>query len=321
MLNFEEFQNYVEQLLIENLPNDVTVSLNEVMKNNNLKLHGIIVKQENTNVAPNIYLDEYYNEYIKGAPINKIMDKIMHSVEIGMDSKSQYADIGKKFSFFDEIKDKIIMVAINTEKNNDLLSQVPHRKKEDLSLIFKVMVDKTSGEFATITIHNDHMKAWEGVTADDLYELAMENTKKILPITVQSMNEVMREMFTKHGMPDDIAEIMLQDMPLDQQMFVISNELKINGAASMFYKEPLSDLADKIGTDLYILPSSIHEVIAVSTNMGSPDMLAEMVKDVNGTQVMEEEQLSDNVYKFDAKEKTLSLATDDAPQRKRSKSR
>ena len=76
----------------------------------------------------------------------------------------------------------------------------------------------------------------------------------------------------------------------------------------MFYEDALSELSKKVGTDLYILPSSVHEVIAVSTDMGTPETLSEMVREVNGTQVSEEEQLSDHVYRFDAAKKTLSLA-------------
>ncbi len=151
------------------------------------------------------------------------------------------------------------------------------------------------------------MKVW-GVTADEIHELAMKNTREILPITIQSMNELMKEMFGKDGMPDEIADLMFQEMPMNQQMFVISNKSKVNGAASMFYEDALADLADKVGTDLYILPSSVHEVIAVSTDMGTPESLAEMVQEVNGGQVAAEEQLSDHVYKFDSKARTFLLA-------------
>ena len=76
----------------------------------------------------------------------------------------------------------------------------------------------------------------------------------------------------------------------------------------MFYEDALSELCEKIGTDLYILPSSVHEVIAVSSELGTPDELSQMVREVNGSQVAPEEQLSDHVYKFEAATKKLSLA-------------
>jgi len=42
--------------------------------------------------------------------------------------------------------------------------------------------------------------------------------------------------------------------------------------------------------------------------MGTPDDLSQMVREVNGSQVAPEEQLSDHVYKFEAATKKLSLA-------------
>ena len=52
----------------------------------------------------------------------------------------------------------------------------------------------------------------------------------------------------------------------------------------------------------------MHEVIAVSSEMGTPEELSSMVREVNGSQVSPEEQLSDHVYKFEAATKKLSLA-------------
>jgi len=310
MFNFEEFQEYVQMTLAEHLPEEhkgATVRTNDVTKNNGLKLHGITVQPEGSNVAPTIYLEGYFKKYEEGEALDAVMDQIAFTAVEHMNPPGEFSDIGKTFMNFENIQNQIIMVAVNSERNRELLSQVPHKDREDLSLIYKVALGTDAEGMATITIRNEHMEMW-GVTADQIHELAMKNTREILPVTVQSMTEVMREMFGRDGMPDEIAELMFQEMPLNQQMFVISNESKVNGAASMFYEDALSELAEKVGTDLYILPSSVHEVIAVSTDMGTPDSLAEMVQEVNGGQVSAEEQLSDHVYKFDSKARTISLA-------------
>lgn len=73
----------------------------------------------------------------------------------------------------------------------------------------------------------------------------------------------------KDGMPPEIADMMIAEMPEDQQMYVISNDKGINGAVSMLYEDGLHDLAEKLGSDLFILPSSVHEVIAISANIWS----------------------------------------------------
>ena len=310
MFNFEDFCDYVQMSIKDHLPveqQDAKVTINNVMKNNGLTLHGVVVHPEGQCVAPTIYLEGFFKQYEEGADLDSVMDKIAGTISEHLNTPEECSDVAQMYSNYDAVKDKIVMAVVNTAKNRELLSQVPHTEREDLSLIYKVVVGTGADGIGSITIRNEHMEQW-GVTLDEIHEMAMKNTKEILPVTVQTMTEVMREMFGSDGMPEEMAEMMFSDMPLNQQMFIISNKSKVNGAASMFYEDTLSELADKIGTSLYILPSSVHEVIAVSTDMGTPEALAGMVREVNGGQVAPEEQLSDHVYKFDAKAKIISLA-------------
>ncbi len=103
---------------------------------------------------------------------------------------------------------------------------------------------------------------------------------------------------------------MIAEIPPEQTMWVISNEKGINGAVSMLYENELHELAESLESDLYILPSSVHEVIAVSSDMGSPEMLAQMVAEVNMQEVALEERLSNQVYHYDKDLRKLTLATD-----------
>ena len=311
MFDFNEFLDYVMENIPEHLPESLMgaqISLREVRKNNDLILHGMEVLPEDSNIAPSIYLDNFFKQYEEGKDLNEIMDKIADTIVSHINVPEEYSDIVEKFKDFEFVKNNIIMAAVNTERNENLLLQVPHHEKEDLSLIYKVMLGRDNEDISTITIRNEHMDMW-GVTADDLYELAFTNTRKILPITIRPMTEVLRGLFEKNGMPAEMSTLMFEEMPPSQQMYVISNEAMVNGAVSMFYTDGLSELAKKVGTDLYILPSSVHEVIAVSTEMGTPEFLSDMVRDVNGTQVSREEQLSDHIYCFNAAKKTLSLVS------------
>lgn len=310
MLNFEEFQDYTKRVLKDHLPEELssaTIRTNDVTKNNGLVLHGVTVQPEGSNIAPTIYLDGYFKEYEDGAKLEDVLDKIANVAASNAHAPSEFGNIVHDFLNFENVQGKIIMVVVNTAKNKDLLEQMPHKNREDLSLIYKVALGNDTNGMATVTIRNEHMEAWN-VTPEIIHEHAMENTKELLPVTVQSMNEIMREMFGRDGMPDDMAEMMFAEMPMNEQMYVISNQSRINGAAAMFYEDALSGLAEQMGTDLFILPSSVHEVIAVSTDMGNPEQLAQMVQEVNGGEVSVEEQLSDHVYRYDAKSRSISLA-------------
>lgn len=310
MLSFEEFKDYCREHILEALPDgyeDAKVSVNEVLKNNGKALTALSVLPDGKNIAPNIYLDGFYMEYERGTELDTIMDEMADLCVKHSNLSEDFSNIGEQFKNIDFVKDRIIMVAVSREKNADLLKDVPHTNREDLALIYKVYLGNGEDGVATITIHNSHLDFW-GLSVNEVHEIAMKNTRELLPVTVQSMNEVMRELFSKDGMDDDMMEALLQDMPADQQMYVITNQSRLNGAASMFYEDVLSDLAEKVGTDLYILPSSVHECIAVSCKLNTPDALAEMVSEINEGQVAADEQLSDHVYHFSAETKKLALA-------------
>jgi len=304
MFELSEFQEYVKENLVSFLPEEnknVHIQINDVRKNNGTVLHGIVVKPEGSNIAPNVYLDGYYHDYQNGRDLEEILKEISEMTISNLRAPEYFNSITDDFHNFEFIKGHLIMVAVNTAKNQQMLLEVPHQEMEDLSIIYKVMLDITNEGMASITIRNEHLDFWN-VKKEELHELAFRNTRLLLPETVQSMNELLKEMLCDDVIPG------LEDIPADQQMYVISNEKRMNGAVAMLYEDVLSDLSEQIGSDLYILPSSINEVIAVSVNMGTPEFLSEMVREVNGTEVMAEEILSDHVYLYNAETKKISLA-------------
>ena len=82
-------------------------------------------------------------------------------------------------------------------------------------------------------------------------------------------------------------------------MWVVTKTKKINGSSLILYRNELDKIAMRLGSDLYILPSSIHELIVVPSDIGDTQELRMMVAAVNENEVPEEELLSDNVYYYD----------------------
>ena len=76
----------------------------------------------------------------------------------------------------------------------------------------------------------------------------------------------------------------------------------------MLFSEEFSGLAAELGSDLYILPSSVHEILLLPADAGNPEGLAEIVKEVNLTQVAPEERLSDSVYLYERESGKIKIA-------------
>lgn len=110
----------------------------------------------------------------------------------------------------------------------------------------------------------------------------------------------------------DLLMEMNQDITdfADTPLYVLTNESRLFGAAAIVDKKVLESFAKEHGSGFYIIPSSIHEVLLfLSEDLNVGERLAEMVHEVNSTEVSPEEVLSDHVYYFDRKTSELRKAT------------
>ena len=311
MMEYEIFKGVVEEKFKEFLPEkyqDAQVEIRPVDKvNRTLDGLSIRVNEQGMNISPTIYVNHMYEDYVTTENLNATLERAAEGFMKAMEQKESINV--NELTNAECAKDKIVFQLINTEQNKEMLANMPHREFKDLSVIYRMVV-KIDGEgIASTPIHHGLAEKL-GFTEEQLFKLAAENTKRLLPPVVKSMNDVMREIFMKDGMPPEIADMMLGEMPPEQQMYVISNNKGINGAVSMLYEDGLHDLAEKLGSDLYIMPSSIHEVIAVSTDLGNPNELAAMVAEINMDQVALDERLSNQVYHYDKDLRKVTLATD-----------
>lgn len=306
MMDYEVFKEVVKENLLDYMPEkyqDSEMRVDSVEKINR-KMDGLSLRLEGGgSISPTIYISDMYKEYLRTGDLQETMQNAAEA----MDKAFQQTVLPPLD--LQAAKDNIIFQLVNTIQNEDMLQKMPHREFQDLSIIYRWVVSMDEKGFSSTMINNNLAKEL-GMGEEQLFKAAAENTRRILPPTVKSMNEVMREMFIADGMPPSMADLMIGEMEPEQTMWVISNECKISGAASMLYEDKLHNLAESVGTDLYILPSSVHEVIAVSVEMGEPEELAQMVSEVNMAQVELGERLSNQVYHYDKDLRKITLATD-----------
>lgn len=308
MMNYEIFKEVVADTFKDYLPEqyrDMEMRVLSVNKVNRM-MDGInlIGGKEDRLISPTIYINDMYDYY---KTCNDLKEAIQAGAERMVNAFRECPEVSRVG--LADAKDNIVFQLVNTEQNRELLAGVPHREFQDLSIIYRWAMKVDTAGIQSAVVKNE-LAEQLGLTEEQLFKLASENTRRILPPCVKSMNEILREMFMKDGMPQEIAEMMVGEMPADQMMWVISNERGINGAISMLYEDKLHALATELESDLYILPSSVHEVIAVSASMGDPNELAQMVAEINMDQVTLEERLSNQVYHYDKDLRKLSLATD-----------
>lgn len=309
MMNYEMFKGVVVEKLKDYLPleyQDKELKVIEVEKVNRT-VDGITFLKEITDasIGPTIYINDMYENYRYTDDLDSTLKNAARLFVQSVERDNEVASMVD----FNNCQDKIVFQLINTEQNKEMLTGIPHREFNDLSIIYRVMIKISDEGTYSAKIHNDMAKSL-GLSEEELFKLASINTPKLFPVTIKTMNEVMMEIFAKDGMPEDMIRIVLEDTPEEKMMYVIGNERNIYGASSMLYTDSIQELAEKMGSDLYILPSSINEVLAVSADSYDPYELADMVVDVNMNQVELAERLSNQVYHYDKDLRKVSLATD-----------
>ena len=298
-MEYKEFVEYIKMNAGYIAGEGGNITINHVIKNNGCEMDGLVIMEKGKDIAPTIYLDSFYELYTNGENIKNIIRQIEVIYEQNKNNVTFDVNILKHFY---TIKDKIVYKVVNYRSNEKLLEQVPHKRILDLAVVFYCLLDNEYGRSATALIYNNNLKNWN-VTIDDVYKAALKNTPDLLHSKISSM----AALFEKCGVNVDGEEVDLKDyVPSD--MYVLTNESKLNGAACILYENVLYDFAQKLGADLYILPSSVHEVILLpKLSMFEKDELVNMVKEVNTEGVAADEVLSDHVYEYNRTERLITM--------------
>lgn len=309
MMDYAIFKEVMKEQILEFLPESFrgsSVELREVTMVNH-KLDGLIVSKPNETTALNVYVNQLYEHYENGDSIQDCLRQCAETIVRSYDKmKAMKQQIDES-----KTKENIIMVLVNKEQNKEMLENTPHRDFQDLAVIYRRVVDISEKGIASFIVNNYFMER-NGMTEQDLFQFAVENTKRLLPAKITPLTEVIKEMmpFGFEGMEVWYALLRTVESDPRKMMYVLTNEINVNGATCMLYENNLHDLAEKIGTDLYILPSSIHESILASVELGEPDDFAKMVSEINMDCVDIAERLSNNVYHYDKDLRKVTLATD-----------
>lgn len=283
-MTYYQFVHAVEAKVKESMKETTSVHIHTTMKNNGRERKGLTIVEQGINISPTIYLEEYYHQFQRGSTLERIAGEI---IRLYGEVRFQHSWEGEYVQSYDKIKDMIVYHLINRERNKELLKQIPYVPYMDLAIVFYVLIEVNKYGTASMLIRNEHLKEWD-VTKEMVYQSARRNTEKILPYEFNTMKAVIEEMAgAKREEKEDV-------------MYVLSNKIRNYGAAAILYQNRLKNIGDYLKENYYVLPSSIHEVIIVpESEAPSQNDLSAMVKEINESQVEEEEVLSDWAYYYD----------------------
>lgn len=297
-MNKEDFFELIKEIMTLRYSCGYSVYLKKVKKNNGVVLTAIVIMKQGNNIAPSIYLDDFYECYKrekKNQESERVIDEICDMISKIYENNSDGINFDYKiFSDYEKIKSKIVYRLLNFESNKDMLRDIPYKRFLDLVIVFCVLIDDEVVGNGSVLIKKEHTKAWK-VSEDDLYEQATINTPNLLEYSVVSMESVLYDMMGESplgiGSTDEYSE---------NNMYLLTNNRKQYGATCMLYSDVIKRISEKLSSNLFIIPSSIHELIIIPQNAFSmtKEQIMNMVIEINKTEVDKIDILSDNVYEY-----------------------
>lgn len=300
---YEQFFDHICRLLEKRMGKNGYLKRQTAFRNNSARNDAVYLMCDGMELSPSIRVAPYFEEYQTGKPMEEIVSELYE----------QLTQAPPEFDFdlggldrFEQQKEHVIFRLIHYDSNREQLEQLPHMRLYDLAVVFCLYLQETKEGCVTALIQNRHIESW-GCTVEQLYELASENTPRLLPWRLQSLEGMLRDYLAQEmGTDRDTLFPESSRTGALPKLFVLTNACGIYGASCILYGTVLEYLADSFMQDLYILPSSVHEVILVPA---SPEFTVEklegIVKDANRTEVDEEERLSDRVYLYSRSEKRI----------------
>ena len=284
-MTYEKFKELIQTEIKESLGEKFSLSIETIQRNNNTKYQGLCIKHKGCNISPVIPLDTFYKQYqCCQHTISEITDQILDKYKV-IQIKNDF-DISMILNY-SSAKKKIQARLLNTEKNAELLENIPHRNICDLSVVYYIQLSLETGCSGGTLISNSYLNKWN-VTESELFEQAKENMKNdglllnlftLVPITVVSEDSICAEN---------------KDF-----IYILTNKNKLLGATQILNKEFMYYVKSVIQGDFLIIPSSTHELILLPAS-ASVDIaeLSEILSYNNATLNLPDENLSNHIYHY-----------------------
>ena len=278
MMDKNMFREVVLEEFYRQLPDGYSLTVKDTVKMNDVKMTGICVTKDGSEIGRVAYVENMYESYQAGneAP-EEIVSQFMHML---IDNSAEMPN-GHFFTSEDILENCSYRMA-NKHTNQERLQGALTKDVPGMDdiVIYPVYEVEIEGRHGTVII-TDRMAEEKGLTVDQVHTAAEANTEKRVEII--SLSERLGNMIGAMA-------------PLDSPFYVTHDtanecdEATVLGAPSVLsrQKEPC-----------YIIPSSRHELLFLPKSFETDvEKLKDLVHEVNSEVLNPEDYLSDNVYEL-----------------------
>lgn len=151
---YDVFLNKIKTGMEQALGKEYELSLHRITKNNGLILDGLCISKDKNPVAPAIYLNNCYHQYLEGCSLEEITQELL---ELYRSNEALPTIHPARLSDYSAMKSRTACRLINTAANETLLQDMPHIPWNDLSIVFYLFLQENDTGIMTAGIHTSHL--------------------------------------------------------------------------------------------------------------------------------------------------------------------
>ena len=255
-------------------PEGMQIEMKEFFKNNTTKM-GLVIKVQDSAISRIIYPDGSF--WLQTD--EQIVEEIRSICENYSLSVQNFNSLHKE-----EILAKVLPKVHSAEHQKIIeQGQYVYTTKFDLLMLYYIPLIRDENGVNTITLSYNIINN-AGLSLEEVHKAAMKNLEK--DYTIMNLKDIFNIDLPDDGVPKKIVTV----------------PDKVLGAATIFSNRVMQELQNELGEFFAILPSSIHEIIALPLNTYNQlQELLEIVVIINAGSVDPEDKLTDGVYYWDGK--------------------
>lgn len=310
MKNRNEFFEYVKENIRDYLPphlENAQLSIYEWVRENDRKMHVLTIRLSEKDTFPNICLDGFYQCYQDGKELDACVGDVadVYIAYGGMEDAKEPGIIWD----YEKVKDRLFIRLCDLQWNQDYLKDKVYTVHGDFAAAYYIAIYEDREKILKVPVTDVLIRTW-GIAMEQFHKDAILAERPRQPV-LADLNTLCSEMLLGIGKAENLLAEGAVYHSTGIPMLCLTNSRKQFGASLILHDDILRRAGEVLGSNYFVLPSSIHETILVPDIDGSDAQgLCLMVKEINEGKVEAWEQLSDKVQYYDHETGILENALD-----------
>lgn len=250
-----------------------------------------------------------FKQFEEKRPLQDIIEETVADIEHAKMTCS-YHEV-KELMNYRIAKDRTIIRPVNLNKNIADLGEYVYKAIGDIALVVCLLVAEGPDHIVTTKLPKGFLKGWNK-REDDIFKEALDNTYKLTPPRIHVHNLLDIEFMA--SLIDDGDDFMSPsytgELIKDFGENMLTTTKKANGAVAVFLPGVAKRLAELLGTDFYIVFTSVNEAMIHADTYIDPYELKAILVDTMNECTPKEERLTSKIYKYVSDENKFICVTD-----------